>query len=110
MGVKRKPIEERTSFIGEISPKNNLVSRVMTAITTGQIAGSLFGAYVPWLIVGFDGFARKKPTSIKNFMDYAIFKTSATLMNPSEIENILNFVKEKYKLFEPYVENLINYF
>jgi hypothetical protein len=53
---------------------------------------------------------RKKPFSWTNLRDYAIFKTSATLVNPSEIEYVLNFVKEKYQLFEPYLENLTNYF
>jgi hypothetical protein len=110
MKLEEKPIKERKSFIRAISPKDNLTSRAMTAVTTGQISGQLFGAYIPWLIVGFDGLVRKKPFSWTNLRDYAIFKTSATLVNPSEIEYVLNFVKEKYQLFEPYLENLTNYF
>jgi hypothetical protein len=108
MKLEKKPVEERKSFIRAISPKDNLTSRVMTAITTGQISGQLFGAYIPWLVVGFDGLVRKKPFSWSNLRDYAIYKTSAALMNPQEIEYALNLVKEKYSLIEPYLENFFD--
>ncbi|HKL23318.1 MAG TPA: hypothetical protein VJ895_01055 [Candidatus Nanoarchaeia archaeon] len=111
MKLEKKPVEERKSFIRAISPKDNLTSRIMTAVITGQISGQLFGAYMPWLIVGFDGLIRKKPFSWTNLRDYAIYKTSAALMNPQEIESTWNFAKEKYQIFEPYLENILtNYF
>ncbi len=108
MKIKRKPVEDRKSFIGEISPKNNLASRTMTALITGQLAGKFMGPFLPWGIVIYDGLFRKKPTSLKNFGDYMVFKASAALMNPQEIEYIWNFTKEKYQVIQPYLEHFFD--
>ena len=78
------------------------------AITTGQIAGKLLGPFIPWGIVIYDGLVRKKESSLKNFGDYMLFKASATLMNPQEIEHAYNFIQEKYQLIEPYIEHYID--
>ena len=100
-----------TSFVNNLSlklcGKNDFTSRSLMAITTGQIAGKLFGPFLPWGIVIYDGLVRKKESSLKNFGDYVLFKASATLMNPEEMQYVSNFIQEKYQLIEPHINNFL---
>ena len=121
MKLKRKPFEERKSFIraisNKISTKENLVSRVSTAIGTGCLTGLALGPIIPWGIVISDGIVRKKPFSWTNLRDYSIFKASATAVNPEEIKFAWNFLQDQYHMLEYNFQNIkylvdqaINYF